>query len=265
LAAFTLKPYQGQVLRVLEAHLRAARLHSARAAFDSERGYGCYNSHPLGETPCVCLRIPTGGGKTLLAAHATGLMAREWPSLAAKPLELWLVPSDTIRAQTLAALRTPGHPFRAGLQHPSRSAARDVVTGHLRAFVIARVRHLVHEQRIPMKQLARHQYPRVQRLALRIAELHDRAAHGAFRQLVLDGGCAVEASAADEFRFDPAAYPVPANKRYEGKFRFAKHFYPVLADLKDGGEEWLCAQAIDRHPQVRHWVRNLDSDPEAAL
>ncbi|MBC7482797.1 MAG: DEAD/DEAH box helicase family protein, partial [Rhizobacter sp.] len=70
--------------------------------------------------PCVCLRIPTGGGKTLLAAHAVGLMAREWPRfspdpLAPKPLALWLVPSDTIRAQTLAALRSVGHPFREAL------------------------------------------------------------------------------------------------------------------------------------------------------
>jgi type III restriction enzyme len=39
----------------------------------------------------------------------------------------------------------------------------------------------------------------------------------------------------------------------------------VLADLKDGGEEWLCAQAIERHRQVRRWVRNLDSDPVAGF
>jgi type III restriction enzyme len=153
----------------------------------------------------------------------------------------------------------------AQLQYPSRNVVRDVVTGHLRAFVLATLRHLMHEQRIPLEQLARHQYPLVQRLALRVEELRDRAARGAFRQLVLGGGWDVQASAAHEFRFDPAAYPVPANKRYQGKFRFAKHYYPVLADLEDGGEEWRCALAIDEHPQVRHWVRNLDSDPVAGF
>lgn len=60
-------------------------------------------------------------------------------------------------------------------------------------------------------------------------------------------------------------YPVPANKRYSGKFRFDKHFYPVVADLEDGGEEWRCALAIDEHPKVRRWVRNLDSDPVAGF
>lgn len=60
-------------------------------------------------------------------------------------------------------------------------------------------------------------------------------------------------------------YPVPANKRYGGKFRFDKHFYPVVADLEDGGEEWRCALAIDEHPRVRRWVRNLDSDPVAGF
>ncbi|MES2228009.1 MAG: DEAD/DEAH box helicase family protein [Pseudomonadota bacterium] len=153
----------------------------------------------------------------------------------------------------------------AELQHPSRNVARDVVPGHLRAFVAATLRHLVHEQRIPLEQLARHQHALMQQLALRIAALRDQASHGAFKQLVLDGGWAVSASAAHEFRFDPAVYPVPANKRYRGKFRFAKHFYPVLADLEDGGEEWRCALAIDEHPRVRHWVRNIDSDPVASF
>jgi type III restriction enzyme len=151
------------------------------------------------------------------------------------------------------------------LQHPSRNAAVDVTPAHLRAFVLATLRHLVHEQRVPLEQLARHQFPLVQQMALRIGELRDKAAKAAFQQLVLDGGWAVEASAAHAFHFDPACYPVPANKRYGGRFAFAKHFYPVLSDLVDGGEEWLCAQAIDKHRQIKRWVRNLDSDPVAGF
>ena len=153
----------------------------------------------------------------------------------------------------------------AELQHPSRNLASDVVPSHLRAFVVATLRHLVHEQGVPLEQLARHQYPLVQRLGLRIAELRDAASQGAFKQLVLDGGWDVQANAAHEFHFDPAAYPVSANKRYRGKTRFDKHFYPVLSDLEDGGEEWRCALAVDGHPQIRHWVRNIDSDPTAGF
>ena len=167
--------------------------------------------------------------------------------------------TPTISAEDLARW------LREALQHPSRNVARDVTPAHLRAFVLATVLHLINDQRVPLGQLVRHQYPLVQRLALRIAELRDKASRTAFTQLVLDGGWALEASAAHAFHFDPACYPVSANKRYRGKFRFAKHFYPVLSDLEDGGEEWRCALAIDEHPMVRRWVRNLDSDPVAGF
>ena len=49
--------------------------------------------------------------------------------------------------------------------------------------------------------------------------------------------------------------------RYSGRYQFSKHYFPVLADLKDGGQEFQCAKLIDRHPKVRHWVRNLDTAP----
>ena len=151
------------------------------------------------------------------------------------------------------------------LQHPARNQARDVTPVQLRAFVLASIRHLVNDQRIPLEQLARHQYPLVQRLAMRIEELRDKAAKTAFRQLVLDGGWVVEASATHAFQFDPACYPVPANKRYRGRTRFDKHFYGVLSDLEDGGEEYYCAIALDQHPKIARWVRNLDSDPVAGF
>lgn len=150
------------------------------------------------------------------------------------------------------------------LQHPSRNLARDIVPSHLRAFITATLRHLMHEQRVPLEQLVRHQQSLAQRLEARIAELRDRAAQAAFRQCVLDGAWHVQASPAHAFEFG-AAYPVPANKRYAGKFHFAKHFYPVLASLKDGGEEWRCAIAIEQHAQVVRWVRNIDSDPVAGF
>jgi len=152
------------------------------------------------------------------------------------------------------------------LQHPSRNLARDVVPSHLRAFVLAAVRHLVNDQRLPLVQLARHQHPLVQQLAHRISELRDKAARGAFQQLVLDGGWAMQASAAHTFQFEAGNYPVPAHKRYRGKFVFAKHYFGnAISDLEDGGEEWRCAMEIDEHPAVKHWVRNIDSDPVAGF
>ena len=114
MSAFALKRYQSQALEALDTYLRAAALHGAAAAFTQQDGYG-YNTQPFGDTPCVCLRIPTGGGKTLLAAHAVGRMHHGWPTRHPQPLALWLVPRETIRSQTLAALATPGHPLHSAL------------------------------------------------------------------------------------------------------------------------------------------------------
>ncbi len=68
-----------------------------------------------GATPYVCIRIPTGGGKTLLGTHALAAAGRHYTG-SDRPLALWLVPSNIIRTQTLAALRTPGHPYREALE-----------------------------------------------------------------------------------------------------------------------------------------------------
>ncbi len=106
----------------------------------------------------------------------------------------------------------------AELQHPSRNVARDVLPAHLRAFVLASVRHLVNDQRIPLAQLARHQYPLMQKLALRIEELRDKAAKATFIQRMLDGGWALETTPQVGFVFEANRYPVPANKPYRGKF-----------------------------------------------
>lgn len=65
----------------------------------------------LPHVPNVCLKVPTGGGKTFIAANAIapifnalGVMQRR--------VVVWLVPSDAILTQTLAALRNPAHPYR---------------------------------------------------------------------------------------------------------------------------------------------------------
>ena len=95
--------------------------------------------------------------------------------------------------------------------------------------------------------------------------LRDAAAKQQFRQLVLQAGSQgawlVEPDWAHPPVFEPGRYPAPVLSRYAGRSQFGKHYFPVLADLKDGGEEFVCAQLLDKHPQVKHWVRNLDTAP----
>ncbi len=63
--------------------------------------------------PHICFKVPTGGGKTLLAAAA--LERLPWH----RGLVLWIVPSKAIYAQTKAALWDNRHPYRKMLQRAS--------------------------------------------------------------------------------------------------------------------------------------------------
>ena len=65
------------------------------------------------------------------------------------------------------------------------------------------------------------------------------------------------------FQYDPNVYP--AHTLYTGKYRFAKHFYPVVGDLEPSGEEFECALALDAQSGLKHWVRNLDSQETASM
>ena len=110
----TLKSCQQAALDCLTAFACAAQLKGPALAFRELSGRP-YNAEPFGEVPCVCLRIPTEGGKTIMTAHAVPLLAREWCARDA-PAVVWLVPNDTIRSQTLKALQSAGHPYREALE-----------------------------------------------------------------------------------------------------------------------------------------------------
>ena len=63
--------------------------------------------------PHICFKVPTGGGKTLLAAAA--LERLPWQ----RGLVLWIVPSKAIYTQTKAALYDKQHPYRKMLNRAS--------------------------------------------------------------------------------------------------------------------------------------------------
>lgn len=120
---FKLKDYQEQSLTALDDFFRQLRIGGLNAAWQKcaplqekqgQSWQAPYNSEALGDIPTVCVRIPTGGGKTYLAAHAVAHTGKTLLDTDA-PTALWLVPSDAIRSQTLAALSAPRHPCRMAL------------------------------------------------------------------------------------------------------------------------------------------------------
>lgn len=114
----TLKSYQQSVLDALNEFLTACRSKTVPEAFTAQianQGRTTEVYQPLfGDVPCVCLRVPTGGGKTILAAHSVALAGKAMLDTDS-PIALWLTPSDTIRTQTLEALADVRHPYRQAL------------------------------------------------------------------------------------------------------------------------------------------------------
>ena len=68
--------------------------------------------------PHVCLKVPTGGGKTLMAAAALERLGRQ------TGLTLWIVPTRAIYRQTKDALKNREHPYRQLLERAGGGRVR---------------------------------------------------------------------------------------------------------------------------------------------
>lgn len=112
---FVLKDYQRRCLDELAGYLRrVVELGRADVAFYEKTGRAYVQVKALPGLPYVCLRVPTGGGKTVMAAHAIGIAAKELLRVD-RCLVLWLAPTTQIVEQTLNALRDKRHPYRQAL------------------------------------------------------------------------------------------------------------------------------------------------------
>jgi type III restriction enzyme len=133
MTTFAPKTYQQQVLDSVEAYFKACHeLPSPSIAFTAttERLWGRGNAyHPLsgfpGDMPYFCLRVPTGGGKTWLAAKSVALVNTHLLRCEHSVI-LWLVPSKPIREQTLRALRDRLHPYHTALREAGPVTVMDL-------------------------------------------------------------------------------------------------------------------------------------------
>ena len=111
-------------LRALEAQQAAGNKHASLDAWDNAQKQfdlpGVYRSRKNGlnkDLPTFCIKVPTGGGKTLIATQVLGqiyetiLKARNGTGLV-----LWVVPSDQIYKDTLKRLRDRRDFYRESLE-----------------------------------------------------------------------------------------------------------------------------------------------------
>ncbi len=95
------KRYQTAAIDTLDTFLESIKKMPLRHAFldiTNEK----YNQDWFGEIPFVCVRIPTGGGKTLVACKSVErIMSTVLQYKLDTGIVMWFVPSDSIKTQTL--------------------------------------------------------------------------------------------------------------------------------------------------------------------
>ena len=77
--ALQLKNYQSDCLGKLDEYLVLAReLGDSDTAYYKQTHRLYHKVEGLEALPYVCLRVPTGGGKTLMACHAVQILLETW-------------------------------------------------------------------------------------------------------------------------------------------------------------------------------------------
>ena len=127
------KAYQQSVLESVEKYFRACldRGDADIAFYETTRDLWNEGSRfsPIAgfprDMPYFCLRVPTGGGKTWLAAKSVRLVNTHLLRCEHSVI-LWLVPSKAIREQTIRALKGRSHPYHAALREAGPLSVLDL-------------------------------------------------------------------------------------------------------------------------------------------
>ncbi len=90
----------------------------------------------------------------------------------------------------------------------------------------------------------------------KISVLREQARRKGYQLLLFSPRSKVEVRF-DETQTFPTSGYAESIPRYSGPYKFSKHYFDLPRDLKASGEEFRCAQDIDRHPNVEIWLRNV--------
>jgi len=117
--------------------------------------------------------------------------------------------------------------------------------------------HLIDRRGIPLERLLHDKF-RLRRAVEDKMNQHRQEARRKAHQLALlpSAPAPVVVDPSLCFMYDPKRYPY--NTICSRSTDFKKHFYEVVGDLDDKGEEFECAQFLDGLDEVRCWVRNLE-------
>jgi type III restriction enzyme len=111
-----LKTYQENAIETLRSYLLELNEFGPKRAFMymTERPY---KSEFFGEVPFICVKFPTGGGKTLVGCRSVReIFDLHLKNKMGKGIVMWFVPSEAIKSQTLRGLKDRNDLLRKSLE-----------------------------------------------------------------------------------------------------------------------------------------------------
>ncbi len=123
---------------------------------------------------------------------------------------------------------------------------------------------LLEARRMTVDQLARNKFRLRNAVQDKIDEHRKAARKEAFQKALFEDG-AGELAVGPEVCFSYEADRYAPNCYYDGPYRWQKHYFPQVGELKTEGEEFECAQLLDSMPEVKFWVRNLERRDNASF
>ncbi|MCX6734911.1 MAG: DEAD/DEAH box helicase family protein [Candidatus Peregrinibacteria bacterium] len=119
-----LKKYQQSALDTIRAYLLELQGYGPAHAFIYIKKQS-YNSDYFQNIPFVCVKIPTGGGKTLVACYSVSeIMGSFLKNKMDKGIVMWFVPSEAIKTQTLRKFKNRNDLHRRVLDESFQNGVR---------------------------------------------------------------------------------------------------------------------------------------------
>ena len=136
----------------------------------------------------------------------------------------------------------------------------DVTQASAQAFIKSGLNGLIDKGGFTLDDLRHYRFRLVDAFARLIAELRESRATDAFETCLFGNTSDLVTAPNLKTVFDPDRYhPI---KLYDGRQSFPKHLNPdLIAEMN--GEEEKCATAIELHPKVIRWVRNIEKLPSS--
>ena len=123
-------------------------------------------------------------------------------------------------------------------------------------FIRKTIGWLVNSRKLSVPTLLHVRFALEKALREKIESYRQKAYDSGYQLRLFGEGAAVETSYKYAFAFDPDNYRPTAF--YKGAFKFPKHLCgEAFVGEFDNPEEEECARAIEMHPQVKRWVRNV--------